>query len=81
LLKVVKGQLLLMGKWNTSEKAETIIEINFSQEYPKVVMDRQNSKEVSIFFNFNEYAKLVLQNHKIRDVLYLVAKKTKEQLP
>lgn len=44
LLKVIKGNLVLMGKWSTSDKAETIMDIKIAKCYPKLLINRRNCK-------------------------------------
>jgi hypothetical protein len=51
LLKVMKGNMILMGKWSTSDKAETIIDIKITKKYPKLIINRKKCKEITVWFN------------------------------
>ena len=42
LVKVVKGRILLVGKWKTAEKAETVIDVEIEKEFPRLTLDRKN---------------------------------------
>jgi len=40
----MKEGLILMGKWSTSDKAETIMDIKITKKYPKLVINRKKCK-------------------------------------
>ena len=44
LMKVINGGLVLIGKWSTSDKAETIMDIKITKQYPKLVISRKSCK-------------------------------------
>lgn len=44
LLKIIKHKISLMGKNNTTDKAESLISISITSQYPKIIINRKNSK-------------------------------------
>ena len=80
MLKVVKNKVLLYAKFEHSEKSEILKEIVVGTEYPKLTIDRKNSKLITVDFGQGEQAQLQLQNHRIRDVLYLLIQRIRERV-
>ena len=51
LLKLVDGRVMLMGKWEESGKAETVVEVKIGREYPKVELNRNKCREALVRFS------------------------------
>jgi hypothetical protein len=60
-------------------KAETLLQVRIDKDYPQLIIDRKAPRFLNILFNSEEYATLVLQNHRIRDVLCLLTKMIAEK--
>ena len=42
---------MLLGKWITSQKAETILDKKITKNYPKLKIDRKNSRCITVQFS------------------------------
>lgn len=71
---------MLYAKFEQSEKSELLREIEVGQQYPKLTIDRRNSKLMTVDFGEGEYVQVQLQNHRIRDVLYLLVERIRERV-
>jgi hypothetical protein len=74
LLKVVQDKLMLFGRTNAMEKADILLSGEIGDEYPQLQINRTCGRFLNVLFNAEEYAIVILQNNKIRDILYLLIK-------
>ena len=77
LVKIMGGNLNLLGKWEGTGKVETVIEKSINRNWPKLILDRSCSKLVTVCFSEDSEAQILLQNNKVRDVFSLVVERSK----
>jgi len=55
-------------------------EVQVERDYPRMLLDRRNSKLMTLEFANGEFVRLQLQNHRIRDVLYLLIQRMQSSI-
>ena len=68
-----------MGRTSSMDKSDVLLSGEIGHYYPQLQIDRACGKFLNVLFNAEEYAVVILQNNKIRDVLYLLTKTIQER--
>ena len=74
LLKITSNRIALTGRTRSLEKSEVLLSSEIGGEYPQLQIDRNCGRFLNVLFNAEEFAIIILQNNKIRDVFYLLVK-------
>lgn len=56
-----------------------LLSSEIGSEYPQLQIDRNCGRFLNVLFNAEEFAIIILQNNKIRDVFYLLVKMIQEK--
>lgn len=79
LLKITHNKIALTGRTKSLEKSEVLLSSEIGSEYPQLQVDRNCGRFLNVLFNAEEFAIIILQNNKIRDVFYLLVKMLQEK--
>lgn len=79
LLKITNNKIALTGRTKSLEKSEVLLSSEIGSEYPQLQVDRNCGRFLNVLFNAEEFAIIILQNNKIRDVFYLLVKMLQEK--
>lgn len=79
LLKISNNKIALTGRTKSLEKSEVLLSSEIGSEYPQLQIDRNCGRFLNVLFNAEEFAIIILQNNKIRDVFYLLVKMLQEK--